>query len=155
MGPLLLRIGLPLLLALGVFAWGYSSGSASKQRAWDLATAAQVTAQVAASEAARAAEAAHEARIKEAQRARQTENSRNERIAADLRADADRLRGDIAAFAGGPAEDSIAACDGRAATLGELLGDALRTSQACAGQAEDLGGDLRSVLEAWPREPLR
>jgi hypothetical protein len=64
-----LRIAGPVVVAVVLFAWGYSAGGASKQRAWDLATAAQVKAQLAATEAARAKEQELQAKVTEANNA--------------------------------------------------------------------------------------
>jgi hypothetical protein len=80
------------------------------------------------------------------------ERAASARVAADLRADADRLRGDLAAFAGagGAADDSLAACRDRAAALGLLVADGLRVQERIAEGAEACGSDLRAVLAAWP-----
>ena len=144
------RIVGPLLLAIILFGWGYSAGSASKQRAWDLATAAQVKAQLAATEAARATEQALQAKVKEANDARQAEKAKSERAAALLRAESDRLRSDIARFASAKPDDTAAACGERSATLGGLLETALRTSEDCAVEGERVAEELRAVLRAWP-----
>ena len=145
------RIVGPLLLAIVLFAWGYSAGSASKQRAWDLATAAQVKAQLAAIEAARAAEQALQAKVKEANDARQAEKAKSERAAALLRAESDRLRSDIARFASAKPDDTAAACGERSATLGAVLDGVLSDYRACTESAESVAADLRAVMSAWPR----
>jgi hypothetical protein len=149
----ILRIAAPIAIAVGVFTWGYSAGSASTQRKWDLATAAQVKAQLAATEAARATEQALQIKVKEAEDARQQDNAKNARIASGLRADRDRLRDSIAGFASGPAEDSADACRNRAATLGNVLATALRSAEECAGAAESLANDVRTLQRAWPVSP--
>jgi len=146
----LLRILGPLVIAIGLFGWGYSAGGASKQRAWDLATAAQVKAQLEASEQARATETALQAKVKEAQDARQLDKVRNDRIAAGLRASADKLRNEIAGFAGGASGDSVEACNQRAATLGTVLDSVLSDYRACTVSAETTAADLRAVVSAWP-----
>jgi hypothetical protein len=148
----ILRIAAPVAIAVGVFTWGCSAGSAYTQRKWDLANAAQVQAQLEATEAARATEQALQRKVKEAEDARRQDNAKNARIAAGLRADRDRLRDSIAGFASGPAEDSADACRSRAATLGTLLDQALRTSEECAGAAESLANDVRALQRGWPAD---
>lgn len=147
----ILRIAAPILVAVLLWTWGYSAGSAQKQRAWDLATSAQVRDQLAATEAARARETALQLQVERANEARKLDNAKNARIAAALRRDADGLRRDIANFANGPPEDSRDACGQRAATLGVLLDEALRTGGECASAAESLATDLRAVIQAWPK----
>lgn len=146
-----LRILAPLLIALAVFAWGYSVGGASKQRAWDLATAAQVKAQLAATEAARATEQALQAKVQEAQRNGQLEKARSERAAALLRADADRLRSEFAAFIRGTPGEPIAACVERGEATGVVLVEAIRTSGEMAEAGEQCEADKRTLIAAWPK----
>lgn len=84
---------------------------------------------------------------------RERERAANAARVAAVAADRDRLRDELArAAAGGVTEaaDSVAACRDRAATLGGILGSALRASERCAGEAEDLAGELRRVRAAWP-----
>ena len=45
--------------------------------------------------------------------------------------------------------DSVQACRDRAETAGGLLVKALRTSQECAGDAEDLATGVRGLSDAW------
>lgn len=146
-----LRIAGPVVVAVILFGWGYSAGGASKQRAWDLATAEQVKAQLAATEAARAKEQALQLKVTEATNALIAERAKHARVAAALKLDADRLRNDIAGFARGGAEDTAAACGERAATLGVVLDGVLSDYRACTAGAEATAADLRSVLAAWPR----
>ena len=151
----LLRIVGPLVLALGLYVYGYSSGKAAKQKDWDVAKAAQIQEQLKGIELARATEIEWATKLQEAQHARELDNKRNARIATGLRNELDGLRGDITTFARGPAADTIASCGERAASLGQLLGQALRTSEECAGRGEAVSADLRSVLGAWPVTPAR
>ena len=144
------RILGPVLVALAVFAWGYSMGGASKQRAWDLATAAQVKAQLAATEAARAKEQALQAKVTEANNALTAERQKHARVAAALKLDAARLRDDISKFASGSPEESTAACRDRSATLGTVLESVLSDYRTCTTAAETHAADLRAVLDAWP-----
>jgi Tfp pilus assembly protein FimV len=77
-----------------------------------------------------------------------------QQVAMDrLRADRNRLRNDIADYARGrgAAEDSVAACHRRAATLGELLEESLRVQEELAGAAESHSADVRALLK-WARE---
>ncbi len=67
--------------------------------------------------------------------------------------DADRLRDQLAAVAtGGVAadQDSVAACRARADALGRVLGEALRASEQCHLDAEDLASGVRALRSAWP-----
>lgn len=62
----------------------------------------------------------------------------------------DRLRDQLAAAAAGgvaEADDSVAACRARADAFGQLLGEALRTSSACAVDAEDLAAGTRALQQ--------
>ena len=134
----------------GLFFWGYSVGSTSKQRAWDLATAAQVKNQLTLAEYTRSVESALQLKIQEAQNAREVESAKSRRLAASLRAERDGLRNELAAFASGPSDDSLAACRERTAAATRVLESALRTSEECAGNAETLATDVRSLRAAWP-----
>ena len=147
---LVLKIVGPLILAIGLYGYGYSSGKTSKQKDWDVAKAAQIQEQLKSIEKVRATEAAWATKLQEAQNARELDNARNARIASGLRTELNGLRGDIATFARGPAEDTASACGERAASLGQLLGQALRTSEECAGRGEAVSADLGAVLGAWP-----
>jgi len=71
-------------------------------------------------------------------------------------ADAGELRDQIAAFAanrGSSTEDTAASASARAATLGVLLAEALRTSAESAAGAESSGDAVRTLLDSWPRDP--
>jgi len=46
--------------------------------------------------------------------------------------------------------DSVQACRDRAESAGSLLVKALRVSQECAGDAEDLATGVRGLSAAWP-----
>jgi len=147
----LLRILGPLVIALGLFAWGYSAGGASRQRDWDLATAAQVKAQLAATEQARATERELQARLNEAQRNGQLEKDKAARVIAGLRVERDSLRDSITNFTSHRTDDSEQTYRERCTTTGSLLQEALRVSEACAIEGEQVASDLRAVLMAWPR----
>lgn len=149
----ILRIAAPLVLAIGLFGWGYSAGAAGKQRAWDLAAAAQVKAQLAATEQARTAERALQLKVSEVERARQTDRARSARVAADMRAESDSLRSDIARFASGGTDDSGRPATGRAEQLGQLLDAALQTAGECAIRGENDAAIARGLLAAWPVTP--
>lgn len=104
-------------------------------------------------ESARQIEQQHQQRISDAQQARETEQARSRRAADRLRTERDGLRDQIAAYATGPGDDTAAACGERAATLGVLLDDALRTAAACAAGAEQHATDVRTLRGAWPVAP--
>lgn len=149
--PLWAKLLAAAALVAGLVGWGWSGGAASKQKEWDLAKAAQVQAQLEATEQARATEQALQQRVNDANTALQTERTKHARVAAGLKRDADSLRDSIASFAGGKPDDTATACGERAATLGALLDDALRASGECASQAESVASDLRATLAAWPK----
>jgi hypothetical protein len=148
-----------LAIASG-FAWHENAvhaarvgGRAEVQAKWDADKLARSTLALDTIKEYRAKDQVLNTKLQESENARQSENAKNARIAADLRAQRDGLRNDIANFAsgsGGPSEDTVTAARDRAATLGRVLGEALRTSEECAGDAEALSADLRSVLGAWP-----
>lgn len=48
------------------------------------------------------------------------------------------------------AEDTVAACRERADALGRVLGEALRASEQCSLDAEDLAAGIRALRGAWP-----
>jgi dienelactone hydrolase len=69
-------------------------------------------------------------------------------------ADAGKLRDDIAAYAsggGGTPDNPGPSASARAAALGVLLADALRTGAESAAGAETSGDAVRALLAAWPR----
>lgn len=101
-------------------------------------------------ENARNLEDAWRKRVTHAQRTRETELAAS-RLADDaLRADAGWVRDDIAAYAAGGPEDSIAACRGRAATLGRLLDRALQADRRSTERAETHAADARSLRDGAP-----
>ena len=144
------RLLWPVALAVAIFGFGYSVGGASKQRAWDLSNAKTVKEQLAQSEAARKVEEGLRKQVQEAQNAREAERVRNQRIAAGLRNDRDRMRDELSKYASGTPTDTCDAIRERASALGELLGSALQVSQECAGAAESLASDVRVLRSAWP-----
>jgi Protein of unknown function (DUF2514) len=146
----ILKLLWPVALAVAIFGFGYSVGGASKQRAWDLANARVVKEQLAQSEAARKVEEGLRKQVQEAQNAREAERARNQRIAAGLRDDRDRLRDELAKYASGPPADTTDACHDRAAALGGVLAEALRSGEECAEAAESLASDVRVLRSAWP-----
>ena len=109
-----------------------------------------VSAALAYSENARQIGEQHQQRVNDAQQARETELARSRRAADRLRTERDGLRLDIASYAAGPSDDTPAACGQRAATLGALLDDALRTAAACAEGAEQHATDVRALRDGWP-----
>lgn len=153
---LLARFGLPLAIvaALGfAAAAGWQTVRLAAVRA-TLAEERQAAADAAriASEGNRLEEKRLARIVKEKEDAGRQEIARTNRIAAGLRAERDGLRGDIAEFAAGrrAADDSAAACRRDAATLGELLADALRREEDATRAAETHAGSARTLLGAWP-----
>jgi hypothetical protein len=84
------------------------------------------------------------------------ERARTQALRGDLDRvvrDADRMREQLAAVASGGVsedQDSIAACRARADAIGRVLGQALRTSEQCALDAEDLAAGDRALRNGWP-----
>lgn len=151
-----LMIGGVALIAVGGFGYfkGYSSGKASMEKKVSNLIL-QHSENLARKEAENAAISAnYERRLADALSAREKERARVQRYAralANANADNDRLR--IAqAAAGGrdESQDSLPACRERAAALGDLLIQTLRTSEDCAIHAENLAGDVRALRGSWP-----
>lgn len=156
----LMRYG-AVLLVLVAAGWAVVSYGNSREAAGRAAVQAQWQAErlllertaAAATQAARDTEEKLAAQRQEADRARQTERAAAHRAAADLRADRDRLRDAIDAYAAGgglAAQDTGPACRERAAQLGRALDEALHAHGECTAQAVDLATDVRSLLAAWP-----
>lgn len=136
-------------------AWALAShfvgeGRAQTQAEWDKDKAARA-----------AVDAAQNAknRVLEQQLAQATQEAANARAATQVQvastraafvADAGRLRGTLAdALSGrGVTEDSLAACQQRAAASGDLLGQGLQVQADLAGDAESLAADVRAVLDS-------
>jgi hypothetical protein len=146
----ILRILGPVLAALAVFAWGYSMGGASKQRDWDVEKARMIQSAFEMSERARLKEQADRERLAKAEQNGQTEKAKAERDAALLRADADRVRSEFAAYIRGPAQDTLAACVARGEATGVVLEQAIRTSGEMAVAGEQCEADKRTLMGAWP-----
>ena len=143
-------LGVGALIA-ALVGWGWVGGKASERNAWQLKEAAQVAAQLAATEHARAVEQALQERLNEAQRNGQLEKDKAARVIASLRVERDGLRDSITGFTSPRTDDSIEAYRIRCTATGGLLQEALRVSEACAADGERIGADLRTVLEAWPK----
>lgn len=134
--------------------WGYGrrerlAGRAEIRAEWTAAALAQ-------SEVNRENERLNNRARTGAEDAERKRAARAAAVAADLRRHADSLRDDIAAFAAGrdAANDSAAACAGRALALGGVLDAALRDSATCAEAGERDAGIARGLRESWP-EGLR
>ena len=143
-------LGVGALIA-ALVGWGWVGGKSSERKAWQLKEAAQVAAQLAATEHARAVEQALQERVNDANTALQVERQKHARVASALRADADKLRSDIAKFASGGTGDTVDACNQRATTLGAVLDGVLSDYRACTNSAETVAADLRAIVAAWPR----
>lgn len=159
-GAIVGGLSLPVAYALGYFR-GKAVTAAERNAHWQ-AMFDRREAQQRAAAAARDAEVrqAHQAITKE----RDDAQAKLERESATVRAlrgdlaragrEHDRLREQLAgAAAGGVAEadDSVAACRARADAFGQLLGEALRTSSACAVDAEDLAAGSRALRQYGQR----
>ena len=155
-------IGALALAAWGVWEWrwsvGFDSGVKDQKAKQSVIDAQQTRLALAESEKVRAQEAGYLKAI-EAQRIVYDVLQKKHAAALagqrDALADAGELRGAIAAFAansGGAGEDTAAAASQRAAALGLLLAEALRTGAESAAAAESSGDAVRAVLEAWPRQ---
>lgn len=135
---------------------GKTAGRAEVQRVLDQAVADHNAAAMSASEAYRRLEHENAVKLKGAQDALDKERAASSRIAADLRrtrTERDGLRDQISAYAAGGGDasaDSVAACRGRTAALGNLLDEALRASEESAADGERCEAGARALLEAWP-----
>lgn len=83
------------------------------------------------------------------------ERSKNAKLLADFRSvrdERDGLHQQLAAYSAGPAAsaDTLPACRDRSNTLGDVLGQALRAAEECAGATETEAGNVRALLKAWP-----
>lgn len=112
----------------------------------------------AAAQAARDAEA--QARKTEAAMAKQLEDARHAATEREttLRADAAAargaaagLRGDLAALRASLPEMAADACRVRADVLAELFGACAERYTAVAAEADRIGSDQQTVMDAWPK----
>jgi uncharacterized iron-regulated membrane protein len=95
-----------------------------------------------------------QAAIEDAQHAAAQDRARLVRAAAADRAERDRLRDDIAAYAAGgglATDDTLAACRARAAELGRAVEDGLRVQEDMAQAFGDLAVDYRTLYLSWPK----
>lgn len=122
------------------------------ERATERANAA--TQALAESTAYRALETKMQAQTEKAAHVYQSAITRNAHLLNAARADSERLRDQLAAYAansGGTAPDTVATASERAATLGQLLADALRSDAARTADAEANADAVRALLAAWPK----
>lgn len=160
----LLAAGLAVVVALGA-AWAFvahreavaaAAGRAEVQGKWDADKLARSTLALDTIKGYRAEEQRLAAVIKSQEAtyaALQTKHASALAGQRDLLRERGELRDAIAAYAaggGGAAADTAAAASGRAGTIGELLGDALRVSAACAAGAESASDGVRALVGAWP-----
>jgi type II secretory pathway pseudopilin PulG len=137
-----------VVAAFGFWAW--TGGKASERKDWLVKEAAQVAAQLAATEAARATEQAWQTKLNEAQHNGKLEKDKAARVIAGLRLERDGLRQSITGFTSVRPDDTSETYRERCTATGSLLQEALRVSEACADDGERISADLRSVLAAWP-----
>jgi hypothetical protein len=150
-------IVLLVCLALAGSHWkAYKTGVSDDRQRSDLVISGMVNDAnerlLKANAATKAQTEALQATKERADRELQTERARNERRLADARATSDLVRDQLAEFARGKqsGDDTVQACRADAKALGVSLDTALRTSQECAGDAENESATARAVLEAWP-----
>lgn len=148
--PIWLKALLVASIVAGFFGYGWTGGKASERKDWLAKEALQVKAQLAATEAARAKEQAWQFQLTEAQRNGQLEKDKAARVIASLRTERDGLRQSITAFTSARPDDTAEAYRQRCTATGSLLQEALRVSEACAADGEQVSADLRAVLSAWP-----
>jgi hypothetical protein len=124
-------------------------GAARVQAKWDKAKAAQATVDAAQNAKNRQLEQAVAQARQEAADARAHEQTTVASIRAAFRADDVGVRSKLTdALSGrGAAEDSLAACQQRAATAGGLLADGLQVQADLAAAAESLAADVRAVRD--------
>lgn len=106
-----------------------------------------------ASENYRRIEQEWQQKLKGAQDALISQYNASADVIRGLTADRDRLRRDIASFAAGPSDttkDTITACRRDAATLGDVLADALQREEDVTAAAEQHAASTRALLAAWP-----
>lgn len=169
-GALEVFLGLALLAGLGMvgtYFWGESRATKAvtddRNSHWQgvVAKLREEHAKQLRAETAKAKAQEHQwlANILTVGEALAKERAANARLRGDLSAAvarADRMRDQLAAAAAGgvtEAEDSVAACRGRADALGRVLEEALRAHRTCELDAEDLAGGVRALRAGWPREP--
>jgi hypothetical protein len=146
--------GAVLCAALIGGAWALAShfegiGAAKVQAQWDVAKAAQVSVDAAQNAKNRALEQDAATARQEAADARAATQVQVASTRAAFIADAGRLRSTLAdSLSGrGATEDSLTACQQRAAAAGNLLGQGLQVQADLAGDAESLAADVRAVLD--------
>lgn len=148
---LILRIGLPLILLAAFGAWCWTGGKASERKVWKAKESAQIEAQLAASEQARAKETALQIKVEQANEARKLDNQKNARVAAKLRGDNERLRGEFTAFIRGTPGESSDACVERGEAAGVVLLQAVSVAGEFAEAGEACEADKRALISAWPK----
>ena len=95
--------------------------------------------------------------VHQAQEHLEHERQATARLRGDLAAAVqrhDRLRDALASTATGgraEADDTVAACRGRADALGRVLGEALQAHERCSLDAEDIASGIRALRDGWPR----
>ena len=142
-------------LIAGASWFAYSLGADNVRAEWAEERAEMQGEVLAQSERYRALEQRMAKVTKEAANARQVEAAAHSRMVLAL-AESDGLRREIGDYALGraAADDSVDAARGRAAALGELLDEALRTGGASAAAAEQHAADVRLLSGSWPRSEV-
>ena len=129
------------------FAAGWTVNGWRLDVAHQAEAASRATATVRQFDQAIAAHQADQAKMQEITHAQLQEATRNAGALAAARRDADGLRDRLAGVlrVGSGASDSLAACQQRAETAGQLLADGLRVQAELAGAAESHAADLRAL----------
>ena len=137
-------IAIAIALSFGAGFWkGNAHGESTVRAEWQSATAA-------ANQEARRLEQARQRRADEAAK---LAAARTNRLAADnrrARSELDRLRSAVST-AKPAGEQSCAAADQRADTLGKLLIESGELLAELARAADGHASDVRLLLEAWPQ----
>jgi len=143
-------LGVGALIA-ALVGWGWVGGKASERNVWKVKEAKMIQSAFDMSERARLKEQADRERITKAEQNGLDEKAKAERDAALLRADADRVRSEFAAYIRGPANDSISACVARGEATGLVLSEAISVAGAMAEAGEVCEADKRTLIAAWPK----
>ena len=142
-------------LIAGASWFAYGLGADSVRAEWAEERAEMQGEALAQSERYRVLEEKWRKSKQEASNARQVEAAAHSRMVLAL-AESDGLRREGPDYALGraAADDSVDAARGRAAALGELLDEALRTGGESAAAAEQHAADVRLLSGSWPRSEV-
>jgi hypothetical protein len=123
------------------------------QHAWDAERAQAQASAIKTQADYRSQESAWNQKLQEAEDAKRKANAIQARVIAADRADNDRMRNELAAYASGgsrTADDTLAACRSRAAILGQAVEDGMRVQGEMAATYGDLATDYGTMFDGWP-----